>query len=141
MPRCELTGKKPVVKHLVSHSNIKTKSRAFPNIHVKSFYSPCLKRAFRLKIASSTIRSMDKAGGFDNFLMKCQREALSPFALKLRKNMEKVLHKKPKHHKPKGVTSKSSEEHKKPKHHKPKGVTSKVKVKKYEKPRIKPQKA
>ena len=91
MPRCELTGKKPVVKNLVSHSNIKTKSRAFPNVQVKSFYSPCLKRSFKLKIATSTIRSMDKAGGFDNFLMKCQKENLSLFARKLRKNMEKKL--------------------------------------------------
>ena len=32
MPQCELTGKKPVVKNLVSHSNIKTKSRALPNV-------------------------------------------------------------------------------------------------------------
>ena len=97
MPRCELTGKKPVVKNLVSHSNIKTKSRAFPNVHVKSFYSPCLRRSFRLKVSTSTIRSMDKVGGIDNFLMKCKKEQLSPFALKMRKSMEKSkIKRKPK---------------------------------------------
>ena len=32
MARCELTGKGPVVKNLVSHSNIKTKSTANANI-------------------------------------------------------------------------------------------------------------
>ena len=93
MPRCELTGKGPVVKNLVSHSNIKTKSRAFPNIQLKTFYSACLKRSFRLKVAASTIRSIDKIGGIDNFLMKGSKSSLSPFALKLRNNLEKKLHK------------------------------------------------
>ena len=96
MPRCELTGKKPVVKNLVSHSNIKTKSRAFPNVQFKTFYSPCLKRSFRLKVAASTVRSIDKSGGIDNFLIKRPLDQLSPFALKLRKNMEKKVHKKTK---------------------------------------------
>ena len=89
MPQCELTGKKPVVKNLVSHSNIKTKSRAFPNLGFKVFYSPCLKRSFRLKVATSALRSIDKSGGIDSFLMKADKAHLSPFALKLRKNMEK----------------------------------------------------
>ena len=89
MPRCELTGKRPVVKNLVSHSNIKTKSRAFPNVRIKTFYSPCLKRTFRLKVSAGAVRSIDKAGGIDNFLIQQARKNLSPFALKLRKNMEK----------------------------------------------------
>ena len=93
MPRCELTGKKPVVKNLVSHSNIKTKSRAFPNVQFRTFYSSCLKRTFRLKVAASTVRSIDKNGGIDNFIMKCSKDRLSPFALKLRKSMEKKLYK------------------------------------------------
>ncbi len=95
MPQCELTGKKPVVKNLVSHSNIKTKSRAFPNVQLKTFYSPCLKRSFRLKVSNSAVRSIDKAGGIDNFLIKVPKTGLSPQALKLRKNMEKRLHRKP----------------------------------------------
>ena len=93
MPRCELTGKGPVVKNLVSHSNIKTKSRAFPNIQLKTFYSSCLKRSFRLKVAASTVRSIDKSGGIDNFLVKGSKNCLSSFALKLRKSLEKKLHK------------------------------------------------
>ena len=95
MPRCELTGQKPVVKNLVSHSNIKTKSRAFPNVSRKTFYSPCLKRSFRLKVSAGAVRSIDKAGGIDNFLIKVPTAGLSPQALKLRKNIEKKLHKKP----------------------------------------------
>ena len=93
MPKCELTGQGPVVKNLVSHSNIKTKSRAFPNVQLKTFYSPCLKRSFRLKVSAGAIRSIDKIGGIDNFLIKRPKNCLSPFALKLRKSLEKKLQK------------------------------------------------
>ena len=93
MPHCELTGKKPVSKNLVSHSNIKTKSRAFPNVQLKAFYSPTLKRSFRLYVAASTLRSIDKAGGIDLFLISRSKGLLSPFALKLRNKLENI-HKK-----------------------------------------------
>ena len=96
MPYCALTGKKPVVKNLVSHSNIKTKSRAFPNVQTKSLDSHCLRRSFKLKVAVSALRSIDKAGGLDNFLLTGQENTLSPFALKLKRNIEKKLNKKPK---------------------------------------------
>ena len=94
MPQCELSGKKPVVKNLVSHSNIKTKSRAFPNVRSKTFYSASLKRSFHLKVAASTIRTIDKKGGIDNFLIKCSKNELSPRALRLRKALEKKIHKR-----------------------------------------------
>ena len=93
MPRCELTGKKPVVKNLVSHSNIKTKSRAFPNVCLRTFYSLVLKRSFRLKVATSTLRSIDKYGGIDLFLISRPKTQLSPHALKLRNKLEKKMQK------------------------------------------------
>ena len=93
MPRCELTGKGPVVKNLVSHSNIKTKSRAFPNICTKTFYSFGLKRSFRLKTAVSALRSIDKAGGIDAFLMNRPKNGLSPKALKIRNSLEQKIRK------------------------------------------------
>jgi len=93
MPRCELTGKKPVSKNLVSHSNIKTKSRSYPNVQLKTFHSPSLKRSFRLHVAASTLRSIDKAGGIDVFLIQRPRNVLSPFALRLRKRLENIIHK------------------------------------------------
>ena len=70
MPRCELTGKGPVVKNLVSHSNIKTKSRAFPNVQQKRVFSRVLNEMVNFKLATSTIRDMEHAGGFDTFVAK-----------------------------------------------------------------------
>ena len=91
MPRCELTGKAPVAKNLVSHSNIKTKSRALPNIQPKGFFSLHLKEFVRLKVAASAIRNIDKAGGFDVFLMKQSDSCLSPRALKVKKRILKKM--------------------------------------------------
>ena len=94
MSHCELTGKGPVVKNLVSHSNIKTKSRAFPNIQRKKFFSFQLNQYIRLKVAVSAIRAIDKIGGFDVFIVRQPDGALSSRALDVKK---KILKKTSKH--------------------------------------------
>ena len=89
MSQCELTGKGPVVKNLVSHSNIKTKSRAFPNIQRKRFFSFQLNKYVRLKVAVSTIRAIDKTGNFDVFIVRQPDQTLSPRALEVKKKILK----------------------------------------------------
>lgn len=69
MSRCELTGKGPVVKNLVSHSNIKTKSTALPNVQKKRLFSRVLNQMVRLQVATSAIRDMEHMGGFDVFIL------------------------------------------------------------------------
>lgn len=85
MSRCELSGISPVVKNLVSHSNIKTKSRALPNVQKRTFYSLTLKRYFQAKVSTRVIRSVDKMGGVDIYLLKQKNEKLSPRMLKMKK--------------------------------------------------------
>ena len=89
MAVCELSGKKPVAKNLVSHSNIKTKSTSFPNVKSKSFYSPTLKRTLRFKVSTRALRTIDKWGGIDAYLMKCKPSSLSPKALNALKLLKK----------------------------------------------------
>ena len=91
MPYCELSGVGPVVKNLVSHSNIKTKSRAFPNIQKKTFYSLGLKRFFRAKVSTRALRSMDKMGGFDVYLMKQKDSFLSHRMLRVKNLLSKKI--------------------------------------------------
>jgi large subunit ribosomal protein L28 len=91
MPRCELTGKGPVVKNLVSHSNIKTKSRAYPNIQQKRVFSRVLNEMVNLKLATSTIRDMEHAGGLDAFIMRVPQEKLSKRALTVKSRMMRKL--------------------------------------------------
>lgn len=91
MSRCELTGKGPAVKNLVSHSNIKTKSRAMPNIQQKRVFSESLGRMINLKMATSTLRSMERKGGFDTFLLNQPDHVLSKRALTVKNRIRRKL--------------------------------------------------
>lgn len=84
MSRCELTGKSAVVKNLVSHSNIKTKSRALPNIQKKRLLSRSLNQMVRLSVAASAIRDMEHMGGFDNFILQTDDAKLSKKATEIK---------------------------------------------------------
>lgn len=91
MSRCELTGKMPVVKNLVSHSNIKTKTRALPNVQKKRLYSRVLNQMIRLQIAASAIRDMEHMGGFDVFLLQQDDKSLSKRALAAKNRIKKKM--------------------------------------------------
>ena len=87
MPHCEFSGLGPRVKNLVSHSNRKTKSRVFPNVHKKTFYSLILKKTFRARVAAQALRDMDRKGGVDAYLMKQEDKKLSPPLVKIKKSL------------------------------------------------------
>ncbi len=59
---CELTGKRPVSGHYVSHSNVKTKRKFLPNLQKKRFYIPELDEWIELKVCASAIRTINKKG-------------------------------------------------------------------------------
>jgi len=59
---CDLTGKKALKGNRVSHSNVKTKRRFYPNLHVKRFYIPEEDRWVTLKVSSSALRTINKKG-------------------------------------------------------------------------------
>ena len=62
MRKCMLTGKKPLVGHKVSHSNIKTKMRQLPNLQAKRIWDPVNKRWIKLRLSTRAIRTIDKIG-------------------------------------------------------------------------------
>jgi large subunit ribosomal protein L28 len=59
---CQLTGKKPMVGHTVSHSNIKTKRRFLPNLQTKRFFFAEEDRWITLKLSGEAIRTVNKNG-------------------------------------------------------------------------------
>lgn len=91
MSKCEITGKGPVVKNLVSHSNIKTKSTAQPNVQKKRIFSRVLNQMVRLQVATSAIRDMEHMGGFDNFLLNSDDSKLSKRAMAVKMRMKKKI--------------------------------------------------
>ncbi|MCS6935142.1 MAG: 50S ribosomal protein L28 [Chitinophagales bacterium] len=59
---CELTGKRPMFGHYVSHSNRKTKRKFLPNLKRKKFYIPELDETIELKVSTSALRTINKKG-------------------------------------------------------------------------------
>lgn len=59
---CQITGKGMMVGNKVSHSNIKTKRRFYPNLQVKKFYIPEEDRWVTLKVSCDGLRHISKNG-------------------------------------------------------------------------------
>ncbi|NJM10421.1 MAG: 50S ribosomal protein L28 [Bdellovibrionaceae bacterium] len=76
---------------MVSHSNIKTKSVALPNVQQKRLYSTVLGQMVSLKIAASTIKSIDHVGSIDKYLLNQEDSRLSKRALTLKTRMLRKL--------------------------------------------------
>ena len=91
MSRCEISGKGPVVKNLVSHSNIKTKSEALPNVQRKRIFSKALNQMVRLKIATSAIRDMEHMGGFDVYILNQENDKMSARAKEIKARILKKM--------------------------------------------------
>jgi large subunit ribosomal protein L28 len=87
--RCDLTGKKPLVGHKVSHSNIKTKRRFLPNLVNVTLTSDALGRSVRARISTSALKTVDHRGGLDAFLLKAKDTDLAPRMLDLKRQIAK----------------------------------------------------
>ena len=59
---CELTGKRPMFGHSVSHSNRKSNRKFLPNLKKKKFYIPELDEWIELKVSTAALRTISKKG-------------------------------------------------------------------------------
>ena len=59
---CEITGKRPVTGHNVSHANNKTRRRFLPNLQNHRFWVETERRWVRLRISTKGLRIIDKLG-------------------------------------------------------------------------------
>ena len=82
--KCELTAKRPLKGHNVSHANNKTKKRFLPNIKKVIFKSDILKKNIKLKVSNAALKTVDFKGGIDKFLKSAKVFKLSKKAKKLR---------------------------------------------------------
>jgi large subunit ribosomal protein L28 len=87
--RCDLTGKKPLVGHKVSHSNIKTKRRFMPNLQNVTMISDTLGRRVRARVSTNALKTVDHRGGLDAFLLKAKDDQLAPKMLELKRQIVK----------------------------------------------------
>lgn len=87
--RCELTGKGPMVGHHVSHANNKKKRVFRPNLQTVSLASDALGQKVKLRISMNALRTVDRVGGLDPFLLKAKDDLLSDRALRLKRQIAK----------------------------------------------------
>ena len=92
MPRvCALTGKKVQYGHNVAHSKRATNRRFEPNIQKVRLLSEALGQRVPLSIAARTLRTVQKKGGLDGFLLGTDDAKLQPEALRLKNKIRRKL--------------------------------------------------
>ena len=67
---CDLTGKRRLVGHKVSHSNVKTKKRQQVNLQTRRIFDPTTGKTLKVRLAVSTIRTLDKVGSLARWAQK-----------------------------------------------------------------------
>ena len=90
---CQITGKKAMTGNNVSHANNRTKRKFLPNLQNVKFYSQNLNQFFTLKITVRTMKSVEKNGGFDSYLLKTNNRNLAPEALKIKRSIVRLQNK------------------------------------------------
>ena len=86
---CEVTGKRRLKGHRVSHANNKSIHFQQPNIQEKRLFVPELGLHFTLRVTTNGLRTIDKHGGLSRYVVTQNPEKLSPRLQKLRKTLLK----------------------------------------------------
>jgi len=86
--KCKITNVKPMSGNNVSHAVNKTKRRFLPNLQNTSFYSEILDKSIKLKVTSKGIKTVEKNGGIDNYLLGLKNSKLNCETRKLNKILE-----------------------------------------------------
>jgi large subunit ribosomal protein L28 len=88
--RCELTGKGVLTGNNVSHANNRTRRRFIPNLQQASMMSEALGKTISLRVCTSAIRTVEKTGGIDAFLLKAKDKDLGRDALAAKKAIKEA---------------------------------------------------
>ncbi len=88
--RCELTGKGPLSGNLRSHAENKTRRTFRPNLVDVTLISDALQRKVRLRVSANALKTVERTGGLDAFLIKAKDDVLSDRCLRLKRDIKKV---------------------------------------------------
>ena len=88
---CALTGKKVQYGHNVSHSKRATNRRFEPNIQKVRLVSETLGQRIPMNIAARTLRTVQKKGGLDGFLLATDDLKLELGALRIKNKIRRKL--------------------------------------------------
>ena len=88
--RCDFSGKGVQAGNNVSHAHNKTRRRFLPNLQVASLLSDALGSTVKIRLATQAIRSIDKRGGLDAFLLSTPNAKLGLQARQLKRRIQKA---------------------------------------------------
>ena len=87
--RCIITGKGVQTGNNVSHAHNKTRRRFLPNLQKVSLQSEVLGEAVRMRITTNALRTIEKNGGLDAWLLGTPNRKLSTEARRLKRRIER----------------------------------------------------
>ena len=88
--RCQLTGRGVQTGNNVSHAHNKTRRRFLPNLQMTSMFSEALGKSVRLKVSAYAIRTVERKGGLDAFLLDARDSDLSLDIRRLKRRIKKA---------------------------------------------------
>ncbi len=89
--RCDFTGKGVQAGNNVSHANNKTRRRFLPNLQRSSQTSDALGEVIQLRASTKAIRTIEKRGGLDAYLMSTPDAQLGKKARQVKRRVKKAL--------------------------------------------------
>ena len=88
--RCSITGKGVLAGNNVSHAHNKTRRRFLPNVQKSSMLSDALGQSISLKLTTQAIRTIEKNGGIDAYLLSTSNAKLTDEARQLKRRILKA---------------------------------------------------
>ncbi len=88
--RCELTGTGVQTGNNVSHAHNKTRRRFLPNLQRMSLMSDSLGQMVRLRVTTRALRTVDRHGGLDAYLLATGDDKLSLNARRIKRRVAKA---------------------------------------------------
>ena len=92
--RCAFTGKGVQSGNNVSHAHNKTRRRFLPNMQKTSLLSDTLGQMIQVRLSVAAIRTIEKRGGLDAFLLGAPEAELGREARTLKRRIRKAAAKK-----------------------------------------------
>jgi large subunit ribosomal protein L28 len=92
--RCQMTGKGVLAGNNVSHANNKTRRRYLPNLQETSLLSDTLGQQVRVRVSTRALRTIERNGGLDAFLLTTPNRDLPEEAQSLKRRIARAGAKK-----------------------------------------------
>ncbi len=89
--RCDFTGRGVQAGNNVSHAHNKTRRRFLPNLQKNSLLSDALGQTIQVRLRTQAIRTIEKRGGLDAFLLSTPNAELGKKARDLKRRIQKAL--------------------------------------------------